>query len=63
MTVRVDGHMVGLLSLSGDTWRSFEHPVEPRDVGDSPFCIELLVSPAAHDVESRSQGVMVRGGF
>ncbi len=63
VTVRVDGHMVGRLSLSGDTWRSIEHPVEPRDVGDSPFCIELLVSPVAHDVESRSHGVMVRGGF
>ena len=63
VTVRVDGHMVGRLSLSGDTWRGFEHPVEPRDVGDSPFCIELLVSPAAPDVESRSHGVMVRGGF
>ncbi len=61
VTVRVDGHMVGRLSLSGDTWRSIEHPVEPRDVGDSPFCIELLVSPAAHDVESRSQGVMLVG--
>ena len=63
VTVRVDGHVVGRLSLSGDTWRSIEHPVEPRDVGDSPFCIELLVSPVAHDVESRSHGVMVRGGF
>ncbi len=63
VTVRVDGHVVGRLSLSGDTWRSIEHPVEPRDVGDSPFCIELLVSPAAPDVENRSQGVMLRGGF
>ena len=63
VTVRVDGHVVGRLSLSGDTWRSIEYPIEPRDVGDSPFCIELLVSPVAHDVESRSQGVMLRGGF
>ena len=63
VTVRVDGHVVGRLSLSGDTWRSIEHPIEPRDVGDSPFCIELLVSPVAPDVESQSHGVMVRGGF
>ncbi len=63
VTVRVDGREVGRLSLSGDTWRGIEHPVEPRDVGDSPFCVELLVSPVAHGDESRSQGVMLRGGF
>ena len=64
VTVRVDGHVVGRLSLSATPgWRSIEHPVEPRDVGDSPFCVELLVGPVAHGDESRSQGVMLRGGF
>ena len=63
VTVRVDGRVVGRLSLSGDTWRSIEHPVAPRDAGDSPFCVELLVGPVAHDDESPSQGVMLRGDF
>ena len=64
VTVRIDGHVVSRLALSGDTWRSIEYPVEPRDVGDSPFCIELLVGgPVTQSVESQSTGVMLRGGF
>ena len=62
-TVRIDGHVVGRLSLSGEAWRRLEFPVEARNVDDSPFCIELLVSPGVGDGDGRSQGVMLRGAF
>ncbi len=63
VTVRIDGHVVRRISLSGEAWRRLEFPVEARDAGDGPFCIELLVSSRGGDGDGRSHGVMLRGAF
>ena len=61
VTVRIDGRVVGRHLLSADAWRTLEHPVEPRGADDSPFCVELLVSPGWRDVAGNPRGVLLRG--
>ena len=45
VTVRIDGDVVGEQRLADETWRSLAYPVAARDAADSPFSVELLVSP------------------
>ena len=63
VTVRIDGQVVGRYPLSDDTWRRLDYPVEARDVDDSPFSVELLVTRVGYDAESPARGVMLRGDF
>ena len=63
VTVRVDGEVVGRHPLSGDAWRTLDYAVPPRDADNSPFCVELQVSPAWRDADDRPRGILVRGDF
>ena len=63
VTVRVDGEVVGHHLLSDEAWRTLDYAVPRRDADNSPFCIELLVSPLWRDTDNYSRGVMVRGDF
>ena len=62
VTVRIDGEVVDQRVLADDAWHTLSYPVEPRSE-DSPFCIELLTSPAWYDAEGESYGLMLRGDF
>ena len=60
VTVRVDGSIVDQRRLTDDAWHTLSYPVEPRSE-ESPFCIELLISPVWYDAEGESWGLMLRG--
>ena len=60
VTVRVDGDIVNQHVLADDAWHTLSYPVEARSE-DSPFCIELLTSPAWYDATGESWGPMLRG--
>ena len=60
VTVRIDGHVVDQHALADDVWHTLSYPVEARSE-DSPFCIELLTSPAWYDATGESWGPMLRG--
>ena len=60
VTVRIDGHVVDQHALADDAWHTLSYPVEARSE-DSPFCIELLTSPAWYDATGESWGPMLRG--
>ena len=60
VTVRVDGDVVDQHVLADDAWHTLSYPVEARSE-DSPFCIELLTSPAWYDATGESWGPMLRG--
>ena len=60
VTVRIDGDIVDQHVLADDTWHTLSYPVEARSE-DSPFCIELLTSPASDDATGESWGLMLRG--
>ena len=60
VTVRVDGDVVEQRLLADDAWHTLSYPVEPRSE-NSPFCIELLISPGWFDAEGQSWGLMLRG--
>ena len=63
VTVRVDGRVAGRHRLTDDAWHTLEYAVAPRGADDSPFCVELLVSPSRRDAEDNRRGVMLRGDF
>ena len=63
LTVRIDGELVGRHSLSADAWRTLDYAVPRRDADNSPFCVELLVSPVWRDTDDNPHGVMLRGDF
>lgn len=63
MTVRIDGDVVGEHRLTDETWRTLTYPVASRSVDDSPFCVELLVSPARRDGEGSESGVLLSGNI
>ena len=64
VTVQVDGEVVGRHPLSDDAWRTLDYAVPRRDAGNSPFCVELLISPVwRRDTDDSPRGVMVRGDF
>ena len=64
VTVQVDGEVVGRHPLSDDAWRTLDYAVPRRDADNSPFCVELLVSPVwRRDTDDNPRGVMVRGDF
>ena len=63
VTVRVDGEVVGRHPLSDDAWRTLDYAVPRRDADNSPFCVELLVSPVWRDADDSPRGVTVRGAF
>ena len=60
VTVRIDGDIVDQHVLADDAWHTLSYPVEARSE-DSPFCIELLTSPAWDDATGESWGLMLRG--
>ena len=59
VTVRIDGAIVDQHVLADDAWHTLSYPVEARSE-DSPFCIELLISPVWYDATGESWGVMLR---
>ena len=61
VTVRIDGEVVGEHRLADETWRTLAYPVAARDVAESPFCVELLVSPRRRAGEGSGNGVLLRG--
>ena len=61
VTVRIDGEVVGEHRLADETWRTLAYPVAARDADDSPFCVELLVSPGRRAGEGSGSGVLLRG--
>ena len=62
VTVRVDGEVVGHHRLSDDAWRTLDYAAPRRDADNSPFCIELLVSPVPRSAAGDApRGVLVRG--
>ena len=63
VTVRVDGEVVGRHPLSDGAWRTLDYAVPRRDADNSPFCVELSVSPVWRDGDDRPRGVIVRGAF
>ena len=60
VTVRIDGDIVDQHVLADDAWYTLSYPVEARSE-DSPFCIELLTSPAGDDATGEPRGLMLRG--
>ena len=60
VTVRIDGAIVDQHVLADDAWHTLSYPVEARSE-DSPFCIELLISPVWYDATGESWGLMLRG--
>ena len=60
VTVRIDGAIVDQHVLANDAWHTLSYPVEARSE-DSPFCIELLISPVWYDATGESWGLMLRG--
>ena len=60
VTVRIDGDVVGEHRLTDETWQTLAYPVAARGVADSPFCVELLVTPVRRDGEPPDSGVMLR---
>ena len=63
VTVRVDGRVAGQHRLADGEWRTLEYAVAPRGADDSPFCVELLVSPGWRDADGSHRGVLLRGDF
>ena len=63
VTVRLDGEVVGRHPLSDDAWHTLDYTVPRRDVDNSPFCVELLVSPVWRETDDTPRGVMVRRAF
>ncbi len=63
VTVRVDGRVAGRHRLADDAWRTLEYAVAPRGADDSPFCVELLVSPGRRAADGAHHGVLLRGDF
>ena len=61
VTVRIDGDVVGEHRLADETWRTLAYPVAARDADDSPFSVELLVSPGRRAGEGSDSGVLLRG--
>ena len=61
VTVRVDGVVVGRHALADDAWHALEYVMDARDAENSPFCVELLVSPVWHDADDHARGVLLRG--
>ena len=61
VTVRVDGRVVNRRSLADDAWHTLDYAVEARDADNSPFCVELLVSPAWRTADDNPRGVLLRG--
>ena len=61
VTVRIDGDVFGEHRLADDTWHTLAYPVAVREAADSPFCVELLVSPVRRGGEDSDSGVMLRG--
>ncbi len=61
VTVRIDGVVVGRHELDDDRWRTLEYALEPRGGQETPFCVELLVSPDWRDESNARVGVMLRG--
>ena len=59
--VRIDGDIVGEHELADETWRTLAYPVAARDADDSPFTVELLVSPARRAGPGSDGGVLLRG--
>ncbi|MYN64181.1 MAG: sulfatase-like hydrolase/transferase [Acidobacteria bacterium] len=62
VTVRIDGDVVGE-HLVDETWRTLAYPVAARDADDSPFCVELLVSPVRRAGEDPDGAMLLRGEF
>ena len=60
VTVRIDGVAVDERVLAHDAWHTLSYPVETRSE-NTPFCIELSVTPAWSDEEGESWGLMLRG--
>ena len=61
VTVRIDGDVVGEHRLADETWRTLAYPVAARNADDSPFCVELLVSPVRRAGEGApGSGVLLR---
>ena len=60
VTVRIDGAIVDQHVLANNAWHTLSYPVEARSE-DSPFCIELLISPVWYDATGESWGLMLRG--
>ena len=65
VTVRVDGRDAGQYEIAGDGWRTLDIPVEPRNAGNSPFCVELFVSSLTRGptAETTRSGMLLRGDF
>lgn len=63
VTVRIDGEVVGEHRLADEAWLTLAYPVAARGAHDSPFCVELLVSPVGRAGESPGGGMLLRGDF
>ena len=57
VTVRIDGAIVDQHVLADDAWHTLSYPVEARSE-NSPFCIELLISPVWYDATGESWGLI-----
>ena len=60
VTIRIDGNIVDQRRLVDDAWQTLSYQVTARSAENTPFRIELLTSPAYHDADGESWGVMLR---
>ena len=63
LTVRVDGDVVGRHALTDDAWHTLDYTMPPRDAANSPFSVQLQVSPVWRNTDDTPRGVQVRGDF